>query len=96
MSTTKHTPKPWKFDSSDMNVYDQKGSGIATIHRKAKIVGVDDVEKSGLSIETVANATLLESAPDLLEALEEALPILSEFSSKLFFKAQEAIKKAKQ
>jgi hypothetical protein len=67
---TLHTPGPWHFDASDMNVYtDAKYSGIATIHRKVKIVGVDNLEVSGLSIQTKANGALIAAAPELLEAL---------------------------
>lgn len=68
---SKHTPGPWTFDSEDMNVYSQIGSGIATIHRRAKTKGIDDLEKSGLSLETKSNAELIARAPELIKENEE-------------------------
>jgi hypothetical protein len=71
MSEVKHTPGEWIFDMSDLGVYNDIGTGICTIKRHAKIVGQDNLNMSGLSIQTMANASIIIAAPDLLEALEE-------------------------
>lgn len=65
----KHTPSPWIFDIEDMNVYNAVGSGICNVFRRAKVVGTDDVEKPGKSIETQTNAKLIAAAPEMLRSI---------------------------
>lgn len=67
------THRPWLFDSSDMNFYNGVGTGILTLHRRAKVVGVDDIEKSGLSIETRQNAELIETAVNSYDSMKETI-----------------------
>jgi hypothetical protein len=98
---TEYTPGPWHFDASDMNVYtDDKYSGIATIHRKVKVVGVDDLEVSGLSIQTKANGALIAAAPELLESLQWLVKQIPELQGEISLigmqKCYEAITKATQ
>lgn len=81
----KHTPGPWSFDSEDMNIYGSLGESVCNVSRRPKIVGIDDTEKSGLSIQTQANAKLLATAPKLLEALEYAFELLKDYDTPSFY-----------
>lgn len=76
-----YTPGPWAFDAEEMNIYNHVGASICTVSRRPKIVGKDNIEKSGLSIETMANAKLLEAAPKLLQMLQECLVICDQYAS---------------
>lgn len=91
MTTTKHTftPGPWLIGKAgtDKAIYDGKGGWVATIPDML------------LNDEQKANAHLIASAPDLLEALEEVLKSL-EWQENILDglavqKAQAAIAKAK-
>lgn len=64
-----HTPGEWSLDLSDMAIYNEIGTGICKINRQAKKAGVDDLEKIGPSIETMANASLICAAPELVTRL---------------------------
>lgn len=58
-----HTPTPYEFDAMERSVYStQGGTLIAKIAIRPKIVGVDDIESLGLSLETKANADLIVTA----------------------------------
>jgi hypothetical protein len=64
-----HTPGQWTYDTSDMGVYNDMGTGICKIHRQVKVAGVDDLEKFGPSTQTIANAALICAAPELVTRL---------------------------
>lgn len=69
MSNVKHTPGPWHYDNEphDPQIIALDGTHIATAHQYAETApGVRHILKS---IDAEANARLIASAPDLLDAL---------------------------
>jgi len=96
---TKHTPGPWNYDSSDNIVYGPNGTTVCGVHLKPKIVGVDDLEKSGRSLQTLANANLIAAAPELLAACEAAIRLIDRIGQRehpAFDRLFDAIKKVKR
>jgi hypothetical protein len=69
MNAMQHTPHGWTYDPSDMCVYSDMGIGICKIHRRVKIVGIDDLNSFDPSLETQANAALICIAPELVTRL---------------------------
>jgi hypothetical protein len=58
-----HTPTPYEFDAMEQAIYSMSGGHlIAKLAIRPKVVGVDDIESFGLSIETKANADLIVTA----------------------------------
>lgn len=83
---TKHTPGPWKFSFNEMGGYDcitdayevttEKGEHIALIDlRQYEQVISGNMLDMPSTNEALANARLIASAPELLKALEELLPV---------------------
>ena len=78
--SNKFTPGPWITESSDSN-------GIACVATADNLLEICEVwgsSENGISVddESMANATLIAAAPDLLEALENLLwhaEVLEEF-----------------
>ena len=82
MSTTKHTPGPWTVDRIECDC--GRGSG----HRI--VTESDDLGSS----ENRANARLIASAPELLEALEHVVEMAPNHNHDWVMKARHAIAKA--
>lgn len=111
MEKMKHTPGPWKI--SDLNVDVDGEEDILIEHEGFPLCAVrgtndmscidDDDEIERINNEVIANANLIATAPDLLEALEafvtdiEGHPSVAarEHYGLLMAKAKEAIKKAR-
>lgn len=94
--TTQHTPGPWKSDSPyNMSfIWGQDGEPIAQLWDKQENIFRNEKE-------TEANARLIASAPELLDALIKAEKYIRENNHSDFFKESEtgkliieAIKKA--
>jgi len=64
----KHTPSPWKFCNDTLCQATGNYLHLGTF-----------VDSPGLGHATKANRSLIESAPDLLEALENAIPIIDAY-----------------
>lgn len=98
----KHTPAPWEFSDMSGLTMDDKPYASAHIGANGEIIAMlgDDYEKRDA---VVANARLMASAPELLEALENfvtvcdsAPPIeLVRYIAESCEKARAVIKKAK-
>ena len=100
--SNKFTPGPWITESSDSN-------GIACVATADNLLEICEVwgsSENGISVddESMANATLIAAAPDLLEALEKALDALahcradigySSMQTRAAHMADKAIKKAR-
>jgi len=87
-----HTPGPWKIrygSGIDMKIMSEHGKICEFRGYSHSVELMDENEE-----EERANAKLVAAAPELLEALKMCLPVVSEFSSKAYFAAKEAIKKA--
>lgn len=81
--TAKHTLGPWTFErdsDADYSIYGKDGVFVATVHHE------NDDRK--------ANAALIASAPELLEALKHANEILKTYGSGNFAIITNAISKA--
>lgn len=81
MSETKHTPGPWKFDDM-MYVFGPKNEMVCQIRGY------------GAGLPQEANARLIVSAPELLEACKAALVALRECNEPEAKIVAEAISKA--
>lgn len=87
---SKHTPGPWRFGGPEKcTIYDRFGQRIAN-----SFEGVMATQRS--DSECQANAKLIASAPDLLEALQAIIEDMdSEHGTEYDYnKARAAIKKA--
>lgn len=80
---SKHTPGPWKHDDTWGLIVATDGSEIAACH----------AGRTGSATETKANACLIASAPELLEALKGVLAV-ADRRTKEFDAARAAIAKA--
>jgi hypothetical protein len=105
MSTSKHTPGPWIYDTNVAKdyfpVYTPKGALIAEINYPTRVItGLTRSMTEEERIEPVANAKLIAAAPDLLENLKNIIwsfqgkSDLSNMQKKAIEYANEAIKKA--
>ena len=72
---SKHTPAPWNLGDSDLNCSNLSVHGI---HENAHstIARMVSSEHGMDPVEIYANARLIASAPELLEALEAALKLI--------------------
>lgn len=85
MSEIRHTPGPWAFDG-DNAVMADVGANICTVSMAGDFPCIDDDEgdnRINVDIECTANARLIAAAPELLEALTEALQTLQIASRQL-------------
>lgn len=78
MTTTHHTPGPW---TTEANPFDNRTSHAhivwgANFHGVA-LVGFRDTDPDA----DAANARLIAAAPDLLDSLELALPMIDRYAS---------------
>lgn len=93
----KHTPAPWLYE-----IAEEDGEAFYSI-RCRSTVGYRTIAGiwGGISDEKKANANLIASAPELLEALENLLPIAEKMIGKTggvvcaLMQAEDAINKAK-
>lgn len=87
MSNLKHTPAPWSF--TQVGVFDSKDEKICSLEENKQKYFKE-------RFENLANAKLIASAPELLEALSELLSEVVEdyIPSDTLLKAKNAIKKA--
>lgn len=69
LAEMKHTPGPWRIGTAPPN----GEQTIGTIRGMMVAVATTGV---GMDEETLANARLIATAPELLEALQEVLPML--------------------
>lgn len=87
-----HTPGPWVFEKLRAGTILAIQSGEIRIAEVVKWATVDPIAQS----EREANANLLAAAPELLEALEAAMTVLSDSVGDFDYdKAAAAIAKAK-
>lgn len=86
MSKPKHTPGPWRAGRSDMVSYDGNGEGpwkaIYSVELEEGVC-VARAFGDGSDESCIANARLIASAPDLLEALEEVTDTTNSLLSEL-------------
>lgn len=83
----KHTPGPWSIEPLTTAIIDSERIQVATVSNYG----------GAITKEAQANAKLISSAPELLEALKQAKPFIntSVFEGKQAWnKVQEAINKA--
>jgi hypothetical protein len=74
--TTKHTPGPWNISAVKMEECRFRGPYI-DVQAKGMVSNVQPAIVAGRTEEeTIANARLIASAPDLLEALKQAVKIM--------------------
>ena len=73
---TQHTPTPWEYDAMG-KYYTPDGvirvNGVVICRMTPSLVSVPIIE------EIKANARLIAAAPDMLEALEECVPLLQHY-----------------
>jgi hypothetical protein len=67
----KHTPGPWVIDGS------VNAENLDVINSEGRIAMIDDSRSTGWNVPTInANARLIAAAPELLEALKDAIEII--------------------
>lgn len=77
-TTTKHTPGPWMTDGTSRQAFGQIGvfgpGGVACV----ALIQPGCLPEDGREDAAKANAYLVAAAPEMLEALRLALPILAQ------------------
>ena len=69
--TTQHAPGPWVTDGS------VNAENLDVINSEGRIAMIDDSRSTGWNVPTInANARLIAAAPELLEALKDAIEII--------------------
>lgn len=100
---SKHTPGPWRMYKVDRNSYQIRGNLLGFPGAIIAVTSSYGYHAGAVFINPdarKANAHLMTAAPDLLEALEDLLPLwgredVADTWSDVFEKAQKAIAKAK-
>lgn len=77
----KHTPGPWKIDSSGptISTAEAYGTFIATVAGAEEYAPGSPEEAREIQAECDANAALIAAAPDLLASCNEMLTLMSEY-----------------
>lgn len=93
---TKHTPGPWTvFKPASQDVCYEGGECPATIRGAGIHVATMPGERHCFSQTAEANARLISSAPELLEALESCAWMVKDKDPEAYTKARAAIAKAR-
>ena len=76
MTTTQHTPGPWKLGDSDWSIITGPCTRFTANHHR--LAGICTIDHSENELEDAANARLIAAAPAMLDALRTALQAIGD------------------